>query len=591
MGSDDQNPSGSSRRWFLRTVGTGTAVGIAGCTGGGGQETDTEAGTPTPTADESYRTPTPTQAASGETETEVETKTPDQNEQSRSSRANFVRAQVSPMTHLDPHAINDSTLQELDLFYDQLTDYAVGDPSTIKPMLATDWTPANRGKQWTFELRQGVTFGDGTEMDAYAVKRSLERAKQLSVSQAKPYGWIDSIQEDGKYEITINAAGNGFGPAPAALTFITTSILNPNVMDEHWEEENQGHEYWKNNTHGTGAWEWEDGWTKGETNTIVLKEENNWRLEKDNLPRNLAIWDEANVTEYTRRIVREAQTQKLQLGKGDIDFTADLTWAQIQSAADNEGVVISKQGTSMMNHYVFMHNQRQPTSDVNFRKALTYATDYESIAKNVVGAAKPWGRPWSDIMWPKMDQQYRQDMDKAKEFLDKSVYDGRELEWVTSTGPTSNKIAQAMTAQFNNLGVNVEHRGNVPWSQAYERIVDIEKQADIMNYFGWPDYIDPNGHAIRYWGEYWPPAGWNTGYYKNEEYDELYIQARETGAPQERADLYQQMQQILMDEVPFIWPVMRMWWNPVREEMTNFHYTPGNLDYLRAHQFRKEQTS
>lgn len=556
MVSNDNHETIESRRrrWLLTTVGAGATAGLAGCASGNKSN----------------------QSSKGE-------------QKGAPKDATFVRGHNSPMTHLDPHAINDSTLQELEMMYDQLTDYAVGDPSTIKPMLATDWEAQDQGKTWVFTLRKGVMFPDGTKMDSYAVKRSLERAKKLQASQAKPYGWIKSIEESGKHEVTIHTSGDGFGPAPPALTFLTSSILNPNVIDEHWDEKDLGHEYWKKNTHGTGPWEFKDEWKKGKTNTLVLREENNWRLEQDDLPKNLAIWDEANVTTYERKMVREALTQKQMIGEGDIDFTSELTWTQTQSAAsDNDNVHIEKVGTSMMNHYVFLHNQREPTSDVNFRKALTYATDYKAIAEDVVGSGKPWGRPWSDINWPKMDKQYRRDLDKAKKFLDKSIYDGRELEWITSTSPTANKIAEAMTAQFKEIGVNVKHRGNIPWSQVYERLTDIEKHADMLNYFGWPDYIDPNGHAIRYWGDYWPPDGWNSGYYKNERYDELFIKARSTGDKEKRAEYYTEMQKILMEDVPFIWPVMRMWWEPVHNDVKNFHYTPGNLDYVRAHQFKKQ---
>jgi len=532
-----------------------------------------------------------------ETETEMEGDSGDgtdegteTGESDQAAMATFNRSHVEPLTHLDVHALNDSTVEYMEMAYDQLVDYAKGDPSTIKPMLATDWEPSNGGKQWVFTIREGVTFDDGTPMDAYAVKRSLERAKQLNASQSKPFDWIESIEENGDYEVQINATGDGFGPAPAALTFAIPSIMNPTAIDEHWDEKNQGHEYFKNNLHGTGPFTLDGDWEKGETTTWVLKEDQ-WRTEIDDLPDNLAIPDDANVGTVKRMIVREAQTRKLQLRKGDVDFTTELTYQQRQAAVDaSDEVEMYSAGPSMKNHYVFMHNQREPTSDVNFRKALTYAVDYESIANDVVQNAKPWGKPWADINWPNMGEGYRRDLDKAKEFLDKSVYDGRELEWITSTDPTGNNIAQAITAQFNNdLGINVKHRGEIPWSQVYERLIDQEAHADILNYFGWPDYIDPNGHAIRYWGDYWPPEGWNSGYYKNEEYDELFVEARSTGDRAKREELYGQMQEILMEEVPFLWPVQRIWEQPVRTSVDNFSYTPGNLDYVRQHQFRKEE--
>ncbi|MFB6211918.1 MAG: ABC transporter substrate-binding protein [Halobacteriales archaeon] len=578
MASEDPDESNSSRRWFLKSVGAGTAVGLAGCTGesgdGGGGDTATE-NTETEQSDGGGGgTATQTSGGGGGSMT----------------MRTFRRNHVGPLTHLDVHALNDGTVEYMMMAYDQLVDYSIGDPSTLKPGLATEWESMNQGKQWVFTIREGVEFDDGTPMDAYAVKRSLERAKKLEASQSKPFGWIKSLEESGDYEVTINASGNGFGPAPAALTFVITSIVNPKVMDEHWDEKNYGHKYFKQNLHGTGPYKIKGDWQKGNTHEWVLKEDH-WRAQMDDLPDNLAVPENANVGKVKRMLVREAQTRKLQLRKGDADFTTDLTFTQRQSVVENSDQVrMYSAGPSMKNHYVFLHNQREPTSDVNFRKALAYATDYESVAKNVVGNAKAWGRPWADINWPSMEQEFRRDLDKAKKLLDKSVYDGRELEWMTSTGVTSNKIAQAMVAQWkSDLGINIKHRGKVPWSQAYERLIKQEAHSDILNYFGWPDYIDPNGHAIRYWGEYWPPKGWNSGYYKNEQYDKLFIEARSTGDRQTRVELYKKMQNILMEDSPFLWPVQRIWKQPVNKRVKNFSYTPGNLDYLRQHQFHLDE--
>ncbi|MEF8800989.1 MAG: ABC transporter substrate-binding protein [Halolamina sp.] len=539
---NDTHGASKSRRWFLQSVGVGSSVAIAGCTGvqsGGEAETD----------------------------------------------ATFIAAKNQPLTHLDPQAINDGTMIQLDLVYDQLLDYKHQDPTEVRPALATDYESQNGGEEWVLTLREGVEFSDGTSFDAYAAKRSLERAKALQAGQSKPYDWIDTVEETGDYEITIHCNG-AFGPAPAALTFVTASIMNPTVLDEHKDEENLGHEYFKQNVHGTGAFEFES-WDKG-NEFVATRKTDDWRANGDDLPEHLGIPENANVGEYQNRIVREQLTQKQKVTQGDIDVSRDLTWTNIESAIENDGVELYDGPPDLYNKYVFMMCQREPTSEVNFRKALAYAADYESIAKELVNTGIPWGTPWAEGIWPRVTEgQYSRDLEKARSFLEKSNYDGRELKFRSIKGSENDKVGEALVANFDEVGITVDHE-DIPWSNLYEQLTDAESMPDLLMYNGWPDYADPNGPAIRYWGDYWPPDGWNTAYYQNDEYDEMFEKARSSGDRAEREELYKQMQEILLDEVPIIWLFQNKYVRAYNADVEDLRYTPGEFNYLPAHQIHKE---
>lgn len=539
---NNSQESAASRRRFLQTIGAGTTVAIAGCTGiqsGGEEQAD----------------------------------------------ATFIAAKNQPLTHLDPQAINDGTMMQLDLVYDQLLDYKHEDPTEVAPALATGYESRNGGEQWVLTLREGVEFSDGTQFDAYAAKRSLERAKSLEAGQSKPYAWIKSVEETGDYEITINCDG-AFGPAPAALTFVTASVMNPDIIDEHWDEENHGHEYFKQNIHGTGAFAF-DSWDKG-NEFVATRKTDDWRSNADDLPENLAIPENANVGEYRNQIIREQLTQKQRLSQGDIDVTRDLTWTNIEQVVEEDGVDLYDGPPDLYNKYVFMMCQREPTSDVNFRKAMAYAADYESIAKELVKTGIPWGTPWAEGIWPRVtDGQYSRDLDKAEEFLAKTDYDGRELKFRSIKGAENDKVGEALVANFEEIGVTVDHE-DIPWSNLYEQLVDAESMPDLLMYNGWPDYADPNGPAIRYWGDYWPPDGWNTAYYQNEEYDEMFEEARSSGDRERREELYTKMQEILIDEVPIIWLFQNKYVRAYNSDVEDLGYTPGEFNYIPAHQLNKE---
>lgn len=557
---NNEQSARDTRRRFLQAVGLGSVAGLAGCTGNEGDQPGTGNGDGTST--------TSTSGDGGGTP---------------ASGATFVKAKNQPLTHLDPHAINDGTMIELDAVYDQLLDYADGNSAEVRPMLATDWEPVDGGKQWVLTLRKGVTFDDGTKFDSYAAKRSLMRAKNLEAGQAKPYDWFESVDE-GDYEITINCDGS-FGPAPAALTFITVSMVNPTVLDEHEDEENLGHEYLKTNVHGTGAFNFET-WDKGNEFVATL-DEDNWRFDLEDPPDNLAIEGSDNITGWRTPIIREQLTQKQQLARGDIDIARDLTWTNTQEVIEEDGVEFYDGPADLYAKYVFMMCQREPTSDVNFRKALAYAADYKGIAEDLIGTGIPWGVPWAKGIWPRVEEgQYRRNLEKAKSFLDESVYDGRELKFRSIKGSENDKIGQALVANFNEIGVNINHE-DIPWSNLYEQLTSAETMPDLLMYSGWPDYADPNGPAIRYWSEYWPPAGWNTAYYENPDYDELFVEARSTGGRAKREELYREMQNILIDEVPIIWLFQQTYKRAYNADVQQLSYTPGEFNYLPAHQFQK----
>ena len=565
---DDRRGYDDRRRQFLKAVGLGGLAGLAGCTGNGSSG-----------------------SGDGENEgsegSDSESSGGDSGDESGDGMQVFIKAKNQALTHLDPQAINDGTMIELGTVYDTLLDYEKEDPTTIRPMLATDWEPVNGAEQWVFTLREGVEFDDGTPFDAYAARRSLERAKNLTAGQSKPYDWIESIEESGDHEITVNATGS-YGPAPAQMTFVTTSIMNPTALDEHQDEENLGHEYFKTNVHGTGAFNFEE-WDEGNQFVATL-DEDNWRFDIEDPPANLAIPEEANIGTFRGEIVREQLTQKQRVGRGDIDVSRDINWSNTQEVVNqNDNVRMYDAGPDLYAKYVFMMTQREPTSDVNFRKALAYAADYQGIAEDLIGVGVPWGTPWPQgIPFRVTEGQYRRDLEQAREFLDESVYDGRELTFRSIQGSENEQVGSALVANFEEIGVNIEHE-DIPWSNLYEQLTSAETMPDLLMYSGWPDVADPDGPAVRYWSEYHPPSGWNTAYYTNPDYDELYVEARDTGDRERRGELYRQMQEMLLDDVPIIWLYQEKYVRAINANIPNYSYTPGDFNYVPAHQFTKNE--
>lgn len=555
----------ATRRRFVQSIGAGTVAGVAGCASGsddvgGPTASPTTGGTPADGSDE-------TEAPSGATEL-----------------ATLFNAKNQPLTHLDPQALTDYSTAQVGLLYDQLLDFAKEDPTTIRPALATDHEALDGGTRWVFTLREGVEFDDGTPFDAYAVKRSLERAKALTASQSLPFDWLGSVEETGTYEVTLQTTGP-YGPVPPSLVSLASSIINPTAIDEHWEDGNLGHEYFKTNPHGTGPYRL-DRWDKGKEFVVELKE-SHWRADLEDLPENLAIPASANIGTYHNLIINEPLTQKQKLQRGEVDIANNLTAIQMDEVASDGNVDLYRAGPDIRLRYVFMHNQREPTNDVNFRKALAYAADYEGIATQLVDNATPLGTPWPVGIWPRVTEgRYRQDLDKARQFLDQSVYDGEPITFTVGSGPQK-KVGEALMANFDQIGVDVDLQGH-PWANMYEQLSSSETMPHLIAFTSFPLTHDPHGMAVAYTSSQWPTDGWNVARFANERVDELTQQAKTTGKRSNREPMYREVQRILLDEVPNLWLFQPTWVRPHRTEVRNVSYTPGEVNYMPVHQFHKD---
>src|SRR5262249_1714560 len=137
--------------------------------------------------------------------------------QKADAEGQLVVAWAGPMTSLDPHRVGNSADQVyLFLMYDRLT--RLDTDLTIKPMLAKSWGFGADGRTLTLQLRDDVTFHDGTPFNAAAVKANLERAKQIDRSTVTNLlASIESIEAVGDYEVRLNLKEGEGGNLPAVL--------------------------------------------------------------------------------------------------------------------------------------------------------------------------------------------------------------------------------------------------------------------------------------------------------------------------------------------------------------------------------------
>jgi len=240
------------------------------------------------------------------------------------------------------------------------------------------------------------------------------------------------------------------------------------------------------------------------------------------------------------------------LRKGEVDAIMLIPKRMGGPIANNNDKLKTASGLSSHHRFVFFNTSKTPLDDVNLRKALTYSVDRQAITKNVVPGEVPKGHLWLKDLWPETPDKYsyHYDMEKAKNYLKKSSYDGETLRFRGFPWTAYGEVASAMMAEWDKMGIDVEYKG-VPWSTLWDSEI-LDNKADMVMFAGWPNYIDPDGQVVRFWSNYLPPNGFNVSRYQNKKYDELFKKARTTYNKEKRSKYYTQVQELLFEDCPAV---------------------------------------
>lgn len=436
--------------------------------------------------------------------------------------------------------------------YDALTVFNLEQGDTVPvpgPGLAESWETSEDGLTWTFKLREGVTFHDGTPFNAEAVIFGLDRVIDQEFEYFDPNMYAST--RNNTFRIASYEALDEFTVAItteipyAFLLWDLTHILfaSPTTVQTY------GVEDYVNNPVGTGPYkvvEYVDG--------EVLEMEPN-----------LDYWrDPPLLDRLVLRPFPEPNSRLAALLSGDID------WAEVPPPDSLQQ--LEAQGLSILlkeyPHTIIlaMNLYKEPINDVRVRQALQYAIDRENMCDALLnGVCVPAyqylyeGHPWHD---PEFGDTYARDLDKAKALLAEAGYpDGFDIRIAYPTGGSGNMwpgpMMELIQANFKEIGVNLEL---VPleWNNIIamyrQGFIAPENQSFDGLYISLAPMV-PTGLANFYSGRI-PPEGCcnNTGY-TNEMVDELYEAAEsEFDVDQQNAYLRQMMSQVAEDS-PYLFVV------------------------------------
>ncbi|WP_028671724.1 ABC transporter substrate-binding protein [Saccharospirillum impatiens] len=408
-----------------------------------------------------------------------------------------------------------------------------GADERFTPALATDWSVSDDGLSWTFTLREGVTFQDGTPFNAEAAKLSLDRTREMRQGAWYIWAGVESIEAIDTHELVITTE------TPQPIDLIASSqygayIYSPDAAEQGTDWFNEG------NAAGTGPYQVRQ-WSQGQQ--VVLEAFDQY-------------WGGWEANQYDRvilRVVTENATQVQMLMSGEADFIS-LVPADIVDRVDQEVGLSSYAVPSWKNSQFLINTQKYPTDNRAFRQALTHLWDYDSVVNEVYdGHASVGEGPIPKTMWGHNGdlQNPTFDLERARELLNESGIP--ESDWEISMAyigtdeayKNSALLFQAMAAQ---VGVDVDLLPG-DWGVIWNRAKDLSTAPNLQSMTWWPTYPTPNDWLIGLFRTE-DSTLFNLSHYSNPEYDRLVTEgAALEGYDREAAvQNYEEAQRILVDD-------------------------------------------
>src|SRR6195256_1678634 len=405
---------------------------------------------------------------------------------------------------------------------------AKGQPA---PKLAQSWTHSDDYKTWTFKLRPGVKFHDGTPFNAAAGKANFDRQKDPA-NKCRCAFYIAGIHDvQAPDELTV--VYNLTDPAVNQPSLLTIQSSN-NVIHSPTAWKTKGDDYNRNPV-GTGPYILKS-WTAGDR--MVLE-------------RNPDYWNKGHP--YLDRIVLkplpDAQSRfaSLQSGEADIVWDDEYDADNILKAQKDQKMTVHTYVGSGAAVYAF-NTKTAPFDDVRVRQAMVMAIDRKKMSQAITnGLPRPASNPYGDGSWLKCkdDGALPNDVEKAKALI-KDYGKPIDFKMLLTATPRGRNIGQVLQQFWKQVGANME-MDQVDQATIVPRAFMRQFQLTPWRIIDFAD-PDPQMYANFHTGS--PVALAN---YSNPELDRLLEHARVTADPEKRIEDYCAVSRLVNQEEIWFW--------------------------------------
>ncbi len=525
------------RRRFLRLLGLGATAGLASAC---------QQLLPPPLPDDSTSlaaaAPTPGEPAATPTVIRVPTPTRLPSATTTAMIPAFrIAIDVDPDT-LDPAGQTSTTVSNV-VDYMAETLVTLQPDGKLAPGLAERWEQSSDGKTYVFTLRKGVRFHDGADLDAEAVRLSLQRflSPHLNVPLRSPLDGtvvegVDALDAT-RLQVRLSAP---FGPFVAKLASTEMAIVSPNHVRGFPDVYND-------QPVGTGPYRFRER-RKGESVTLQRFD---------------GYWGRKPHYDLVQfRTVPEAATRESLLLAEQVEMIVQPPVADLPALQRSNTVKVVL-GSSSRTVFVAMDLTfpgGTPLAIKKVRQALNYGVDKDAIVRSVLaGAAAPMDAPMAPSLFGySRVGPYPHDENRARQLLLEAGTPSLLLRVALATGRTVQdtqmaQIAQAIAGNLRDVNVLTELVA-FDWASYLASVnVPEDRGSSHMHLFTWqPSVLDAYQQMMLFSKSQWPPNGLATSHYSTPKVEDLLDRALREPDQQARKDLYAQAQRIVWDDAPWI---------------------------------------
>jgi peptide/nickel transport system substrate-binding protein len=494
----------------------------------------------------------------------------------------FISASPSEMNSLDPadHMDVGRAFPRLN-FYDGLLRWR-DNPPKLQPWIAESFGGSPDAKVWQFKIRKGVKFHDGSDLTANDVVYSVERLLALGRGAGaviKDYVTPGSTREVDHYTVEFNLT-KAFAPFPGVTHFI--HILNKKVLEKYEKDGDWGNKWLA--SHGTMLGK--EG--VGTGSYTVEKYDPAWGFDGTKFKDHFWPWDHPHIEKLGFRTVHETATRILGLMNGDYHAELGyLPYEQLKKASESPEIRLIQVPTMRL-FYAMFNNSGPPTNDVHFRRAISYAFDYDGwINKMQHGMVEPINGPIPGPMWGSLDPKekvYKFDLSKAKEELKKCTVDWKKYQPISQMDmlgyPMTKEAGMVLQNGLSQIGVQSKLEPKT-FPEGMKLLLNVKTSPPVRWTWQSTFYPDPQN-----WTRLFNSAAlgtvWGGCWYKNSQVDQLLNKAMAISDQKEREPLYRQAMKIVVDEAPALFVHNEKWNGTVNKNVEGIRYCPvGDINECR----------
>lgn len=406
----------------------------------------------------------------------------------------------------------------------------------MQPALAKSWDTSADQLTWTFHLRDGVTFQDGTKFTSQDVVYSYRRIIDQKLANAWKFSSITDISAPDASTVVIKVSR----PTPNLLSNLG-GFKGMAIVEKANVE--------------SGAI------TTKPVGTGPFSVEQNVQGDHITLKANPHYWGGApKLAGIQYRFISEPATALAALKSGEIQWTDVVPAQQVAQLKKDSSITLGITPSSDY-WYLALNQAKKPWNDVRVRQAIAYAIDRNAILKAVsygTAQANQLAIPKGSFWYTPYDT-YSLELAKAKQLMAQAGYKGGTLDMLaTSDYPETVTAAQIIAANLEPLGITVNIR-----QPDFSTWLDEQNSGHFdMLMMGWLGNIDPDDF---YYAQHHTDGSSNAQHYSNKTVDKLLDEARVEVDKDKRKDLYAQAATIIANDCSYIYlynPAVIQAWSP-----------------------------